>query len=79
MNISQKIIGEKWIVTISFGAFTFTNGNGPFFIAGDFNNWKVEDDNYKIHTPPHGGANSLLDFKLGKEKGSGLCLTHLIC
>lgn len=64
MKITQKVIKDQWFITISFESFTYTNGNGPFFLTGDFNNWKVEDQNYKIKPSYNGGSNTLNDFTL---------------
>lgn len=63
MKIIKELTESNWIVTVKFGSFRFTDGHGPFFMVGDFNNWKVEDEKFKIKQPPHRGANSLLDFR----------------
>jgi hypothetical protein len=68
MQIIQEITESEWIVMVAFGEFTFTDGHGPFFMVGDFNNWKVADEQYKINQPPQGGANCLTNFTLELPK-----------
>lgn len=48
MKITQKIKNGFWSVKIDLTGHTFTDGNGPFYISGSFNNWNRTDDKYRI-------------------------------
>jgi len=63
MKIKQSIQNEVWMIEIDFESYTFTNGNGPYYIGGDFNHWNKTDPQYQIPAP-YGGANNLISLTL---------------
>ena len=71
MKISQTLTKKLWSLKIDFENYTFTNdnGNGPYYICGDFNQWDTDNTKYKVKVPKNGGGNILQPhiIKLAKD------------
>ena len=64
MVINQSIVRKTWYINIDFEGYSFADGNGPFYVSGDFNNWNTEDKNYKVPVPRLKSTKSLSPIKL---------------
>lgn len=64
MKITQSKSADKWLITIKFESVTYTSGNGPFYLSGNFNGWDKRTPEYKLKSSPNGGMRDLLDFVL---------------
>lgn len=64
MIITQNKIDDKWLIIIDFESVRYTNGNGPFYLSGNFNGWDKRTPEYRIKGSPSGGMNDLLNFVL---------------
>ena len=64
MVIKQSFTKKYWTIEIDFKGYTFTDGDGPYYVSGDFNDWVKDDKNYKVPIPRKKGANNLLPITL---------------
>lgn len=61
MKITKRVNKKSWTVKVSFDGYSYTDGKGPFYLAGSFNDWNVADAAYKVETKAN---KSLKDFSI---------------
>jgi len=64
MIIKQSIVKKNWCIQIDFEKYTLNHGNGPYYVSGNFNNWNMDDKNYKVGESKQKGTKNLSLIKL---------------